>query len=131
MKPTFATKVSLIRPTVCRRVDCFADISTEEVLCTVTLKLDLDQMFERSILTQKDTNMIKLTFCCKFWVYSLPCADDCDDTRDIKWRLGNFRPPPWTLPRIISHISVGTFVSPRFPLFQSVHIPKFFLCSLE
>ena len=28
-------------------------------------------MSERSIRIPKDTNMIKLTFCCKFWVYSL------------------------------------------------------------
>ena len=74
MKPTFATKVSLI--TVCKwvspqyTIDCFADINTQEA-CTVTRKLDLDQMSERSIRTLKDTDMIKLIFCCKFGVYSL------------------------------------------------------------
>ena len=52
-------------------IDCFADIGTREA-CTVTppQKLDLDQMSESNIRILKDTNMIKLTFCCKFWVYS-------------------------------------------------------------
>ena len=60
MKPTFATKVRLI--TVCKwvspqyTIDCFADINTQEA-CTVTRKLDLDQMSERSIRTLKDTDM--------------------------------------------------------------------------
>ena len=69
MKPTFATKVTLI--TVCKWVspqywtDCFADISTPEA-CTVIQKLDLDQMPDRSIRTPKDTSMTKL----KFGVYS-------------------------------------------------------------
>ena len=70
MKPAFPTKVSLI--TVCKwvnpqyTIDCFADVSTQEA-CTVTQKLDLDQMSEKSIRT----NMIKLTICCKFWAYLL------------------------------------------------------------
>ena len=51
MKRTFATKVT---DSVCKwvspqcTIDCFADISTRET-CTVTQKLDLDQMSERSI----------------------------------------------------------------------------------
>ena len=74
MKPAFAAKVTLI--TVCKwvslqyTIDCFADISTPEA-CAVTQKLHLGQMSERSIRTPKDTNMIKLIFCCKFGVYSL------------------------------------------------------------
>ena len=65
MKPTFSTKGTLI--TDCKwvspqyTIDCFADISTREA-CTVTQKLDLDQMSEKNIRTQKNTNMIKLTF---------------------------------------------------------------------
>ena len=42
--------------------------------CTVTQKLDLDQMSERGIRmirTLMVTNMIKLTFCCKLWHDSL------------------------------------------------------------
>jgi len=42
-------------------IDCFADISIRDG-CTVTQKLDLDQMSERSRRTLKDTNIIKLTF---------------------------------------------------------------------
>ena len=59
MKPTFATKVTLI--IVCKwvcpqyTIDCFADIGTQEA-CTVTQKLDPDQMSE-STRTLKDTNM--------------------------------------------------------------------------
>ena len=44
-------------------ISCFTDVSTQEA-CTVTQKLDLDQMSERSIRI-----MITLTFCCKFWVF--------------------------------------------------------------
>ena len=69
MKPTFATKVTLI--TVSKWVIvCFADVGTQEA-CTVIQKLDLDLMSERSIRTLKDTDMIKLTICCKFSIYSL------------------------------------------------------------
>ena len=35
-------------------INCFTDISTQEA-CTVTQKLDLDQMSERSIRILKDT----------------------------------------------------------------------------
>ena len=49
-------------------INCFTDISTQEA-CTVTQKLDLYQMSERSIRILKDT-YITLTFCCKFWVDS-------------------------------------------------------------
>ena len=42
-------------------INCFADISTQEA-CTVTQKLDLDQMSERSIRILKDTNMTKTHF---------------------------------------------------------------------
>ena len=35
-------------------INCFTDISTQET-CTVTQKLDLDQMSERSIVILKDT----------------------------------------------------------------------------
>ena len=66
MKPTFATKVT---DSACKwmspqyTIDCFADISTQET-CTVTQKLDLDQMSaERRIRIRKDTNIIKLIFC--------------------------------------------------------------------
>ena len=68
MKPTFATKVTDYT-TVCiwvslhYRTHCFANISTWKV-CTVTQKLDLDQMSERSTL--KDTNVIKLTTAANF-----------------------------------------------------------------
>ena len=80
MKPTFATKVTLV--TVCKwvspqyTIDCFTDVSTREA-CTVTpsislsQKLGLDKMFERSIRTLKSTNMIKLPFYRTVWVYSL------------------------------------------------------------
>ena len=74
MKPTFATEVTLITVRVWvspqYTIDCFADISIREA-CTVTQKLDLDQMSERNIRTLKDTNIINLTICCIFWVYSL------------------------------------------------------------
>ena len=62
MKPTFATKVA---DSVCKwvntqyRINCSANISSQEE-CTVTQKLDLDQMSESSIHILKDTNMIKL-----------------------------------------------------------------------
>ena len=43
--------------------------------CTVTQKLELEQMSKRRIrrILNPNTNMIKLTRfpCCKFWVYSL------------------------------------------------------------
>ena len=76
MKPTFATKVTLIK--VCKwvnpqyTIDRFADVSPQEV-STITQTLDLDQMSERSLRTLKESNniMIKLNFCGKFWVYSL------------------------------------------------------------
>ena len=77
MKPTFATKVTLI--TVCTwvnpqyTIDRFADINTQKA-CTITRKLDLDQMSERIIRTLMDTNITKLAFCFKFWVYSLRMA---------------------------------------------------------
>ena len=50
-------------------INCFTDISTQEA-CTVTQNLDLDQMSNGSIRILKDTYMITLTFCCKYWVYS-------------------------------------------------------------
>ncbi len=71
-------------------VYCFADIRTQEA-CTVTQKLDLDQISERSIRTLKDTN-ITLSFAslpptphprARFvW----PTLDDSSDICDIKWR---------------------------------------------
>ena len=74
MKPAFAHKK--VTDSVCKwanpqyTIYCFVDISTQEV-CSVTQKLDLDQVSERSIRILKDKIMIKLTLCCKFWVYSL------------------------------------------------------------
>ena len=73
MKPIFATTKKVTLVTVCKWVSpqytiySFAD-STREA-CTVTQKLDLDQMSARSIRTLKDTNILKLTFCCKCLVY--------------------------------------------------------------
>ena len=58
MKPTFGTKVT---DSVCKwvsplyMIDCFADVSTQEA-CTVTQKLDLDQMSKWSIRILKDTH---------------------------------------------------------------------------
>ena len=49
-------------------IDCFVD--TREA-CTVTQKLDLDQISERRLRTLKGMNMIKLTFCCEVLVYLL------------------------------------------------------------
>ena len=57
MKPTFVTLI-------------FAAISIPEA-CTVTQKMDRDQVSERRIRTLKDTDMIKLTLCCNFAIYSL------------------------------------------------------------
>ena len=54
IKPKFAAKVTLI-PSV--DGNCFADINTQEA-CTVTQKIDLDQISERRIRTLKDTNII-------------------------------------------------------------------------
>lgn len=80
MMPTFVIKLSLIA--VCRWVSpqytttCFANISTQEA-CMITQKLDLDQMWKEqthTLKTVKDTEVtdsVKLTFCCKIWVYSL------------------------------------------------------------
>ena len=71
MKPTFLTLI-----TVCKwvspwyTIDCFAAISIPEA-CTVTQKQDRDQVSERRIRTLKDTDMIKLTLCCNFAIYSL------------------------------------------------------------
>ena len=131
MKPTFATKVT---DSICKwvspqyTIDCFADISTQE-LCTVTQKLDLDQMSERSIRILKVTNMTKLTFCCKFWVYSLRMTQFgrfwwylwSVTSYGWFWRYSfvacygvqnvpglNFRPPHWILPFIslFLHVTV-------------------------
>ena len=44
-----------VSPQYTMSIDCFADISAREV-CMVSQKLDLDQMFERSIRTLKATN---------------------------------------------------------------------------
>ena len=60
MKPTFPTKAI---DSVCKwaspqyTIDCFADITTQEA-CTVTQKIDLDQLFDKNIRMLKDTNMI-------------------------------------------------------------------------
>ena len=76
----------------------FANISTQEA-CTVTQKLDLDQISERSICILKDTN-ITLSFV--FFSSSFsprfvwPTLDDSSDICEIKWRQKwprNFRPP--------------------------------------
>ena len=106
---------------VCKRVsplytiDCFADVSTQEA-CTVTQKLDLDQMSERSIRTLKDTNIIKLTFCCKFWGCSL-CMTlfwwfwwYLWPKKAFKKWLRNFRPSPWILPSIAWCEMLRTYV---------------------
>ena len=109
MKPTSATKVTLITVCKCKwarpqyTIDCFADTSTREA-CTVTQKLDLDQTSERSIRTRKDTNIIKLTFLVAnfgFIRFIWPWLDDSDDVCDLKWRVkcpSSFRPSPWIIP---------------------------------
>ena len=69
MKPVFATQVTL---NWLQYVNGW--VLSTQLFCPhqhVTHKLDLDQMSERSISTLKDTYMIKLTFCCKCWVYLL------------------------------------------------------------
>ena len=78
-------------------MDCLADISTQEA-CRVTQKLDLDQMSERNIYIciLKDTKMIKLTFYCKFWVYSLPMTPDniCALLQIIAYEMSQEFPAP-------------------------------------
>ena len=63
MKPTFVTLT-----TVYKWVSPQYTISIPEA-CTVTQKLDRDQMSERRIRTLKDTDIIKLTLCCNFGIY--------------------------------------------------------------
>ena len=89
---------------------CIRDsISTQEA-CTVTQKLDLDQMSEKSIRTLNDTNMIKLTLSVAnfgFIRFVWPYLDDSDDICDLKWRIKcprNFRPTPWILPSRSLHL---------------------------
>ena len=84
MKPTIATKVSLVTFTLitgCKwaspqlyTIDLFCRHSTCGT-CTATWKLGLDQMSKEhnkcKKMKVKDKNMMKLTFSCKYWVYSL------------------------------------------------------------
>ena len=95
--------------------NCFANISTQEA-CIVTEKLDPDQMSEtseRSIRPLKDTNIIKLTFCCKFWGHSL-----CMTLFGWVWYLWpkmasksskmsqEFRPSPWILSKLLGYYTL-------------------------
>ena len=80
-------------------IDCFANISSREA-CTITQKLDLDQMSERSIHTLKDTNVKKekkspsaadLGLFASYnpvWICHIKCRTKCPR---------NFRPPPLIL----------------------------------
>ena len=55
------------------KIDCFANVSTQEA-CMITpaeTRSRSNVWKEHIIRTLKDTNMIKLTFCCKLWVYLL------------------------------------------------------------
>ena len=72
---------------------------------TVIQKLDLVHVSQRSIRTQKDTNITKLTFCCRFGFIRFKWLgiDDSDNVCDLKWRVKcprNFRPPPCVLPSV-------------------------------
>ena len=82
-------------------------------------------MFERSILTQRNTNMIKLTFCCKLWVYLLRMTL-CGWFWWYSWhKMASREFPPASLDntRIISHISISQLApschhaSPYFSLY--------------
>jgi len=60
--------------------DCFADISTRAA-CTVTQKLDLDQMCKWGMRSPKDTYMLETYFLLQIWGLFAsydPILDDSD-----------------------------------------------------